>query len=292
MKKDSFELSIAVPSPRGLTKIPEYGLNGVSYIEGRRDQKYVIKLRNDSARRVLALVSVDGLSVLDGEPCTPQSRGYILPAYSSTDIEGWRTNLSEVREFSFQPKEKSYAGGTATGDTKNCGVVAVKFFSEKVKPISTYTPPPPSIREDHHHHHHHHYPPINVPPQPTWPTVPNQPFWFGTPTCVGATSGQMMCANNSLSQLESPGCSISPTDSSQVPEFALGTGWGAAKISMVSAATFDRDVELCTLELYYAEAATLEKSGVALVKKVAVTPPATPGLPQAFSGFCKPPVSR
>lgn len=77
-----------------------------------------------------------------------------------------------------------------------------------------------------------------------------------------------------------------------IPDFKLGTGWGEAKASFVNEIAFERDKELCTLLIYYAEAADLEKAGVVLKKELAVTPPASPVLPQAFPGFCKPPVSR
>jgi hypothetical protein len=78
----------------------------------------------------------------------------------------------------------------------------------------------------------------------------------------------------------------------QTPEFKLGTGWGEAKADSVSETVFEREKELCTLTLYYAESADLEKVGIRLAKELAVTPPATPALPQAFAGFCKPPFSQ
>ena len=134
MKYDLFELSVAVPSKHGSTKIPEYGQKGLTFVEGRRGQKFTLKLRNDAAQRVMAVISIDGLSILDGEPCTERSRGYVIPAYSTVDIEGWRTSLSKIHEFTFEPKEQSYAKGSETNSTQNCGVIAAKFFSEKWKP--------------------------------------------------------------------------------------------------------------------------------------------------------------
>lgn len=317
MKFDLFELSVAVPSKHGTSKIPEYGHAGLTFVEGRRGQPYTLKLRNDSAGRVLAVVSIDGLSVVDGQPCTPQSRGYVVPAYSSVDIDGWRTSLSEVRRFKFEAKDQSYAKGT-TGEVQNCGVIAVKYFSEK-----WHFPTFKQVIEEHHHHHHHHheypvYPIVRPWRYPTWPEI-----WYTTcgSTSAGITGntgpsgspGEMLrCMSSATAQYsaslggEQMKCSFSAGEgqitsaanmvnaslSAETPDFKLGTGWGDAKADSVSETTFEREKELCTLTLYYAEAADLERVGIQLRKELAVTSPATPVLPQAFPGFCKPPVSR
>jgi hypothetical protein len=149
MNRGSFELSVSIPKDGRSTTIREFGNNGYTYVESREGQKFTLKIRNNSARRVLAVPSIDGLSTLDGEIATPQSRGYIVPAYSSVEIKGWRTSLEDVNDFVFERKEsgKTYAAGT-NNDTANCGVIAVMIFGEKQKPQPA--------REEHHHHHHHH----------------------------------------------------------------------------------------------------------------------------------------
>lgn len=313
MKFDLFELSVAVPSKHGTSKIPEYGHAGLSFVEGRKNQPYTLKLRNDSAGRVLAVVSIDGLNVVDGQPCTPQSRGYVVPAYSTVEIEGWRTSLTEVHRFKFEAKQHSYAKGS-TGEVQNCGVIAAKFFSEKFK-----MPDFKTIIEEHHHHHHHHehpvYPIVRPWRYPTWPEI-----WYTTcgSTSAGVTGNvgpsgmsgvlrsassaqysasvgaeQMKCSFNAgEGQVTSAANMVNASLSAEVPDFKLGTGWGEAKADSVSETLFERDKELCTLTLYYAEAADLERVGIKLAKEIAVTSPATPALPQAFPGFCKPPVSR
>lgn len=307
MKYDLFELSVAVPSRHGTSKIPEYGHKGLTFVEGRPGQPYTLKLRNDSAQRVLAVVSVDGLNVVDGQPCTPQGRGYIIPAYSTVDIDGWRTSLSEVHRFKFEGKEQSYSKST-TGEVQNCGIISAKFFSEKPSPIQPY-------REVHHHHHHedHWYPmpyPVYPRPTPIWPTW--REIWYSTSAgpeigSTGSLSGvTMKCASNMASgqytlsnsgaqycASSDPGISVNMmAAASEVPEFKLGTGWGEAKADNVSETSFDREKELCTLAIYYADAAALEKVGIRLAKDVAVTSPSSPELPQGFPGFCKQPVSR
>ena len=311
MKYDLFELSVAVPSRHGTSKIPEYGHKGLTFVEGRPGQPYTLKLRNDSAQRVLAVVSVDGLNVVDGQPCTPQGRGYIIPAYSTVDIDGWRTSLSEVHRFKFEGKEQSYSK-SATGETQNCGIISAKFFSEKPSPITPY-------KEVHHHHHEYPMPyPVYPRPTPIWPTW--REVWYtcqsstGQTGAVGAsgpvgTTGSLSditlkCASNMASgeytlsnsaaqycASTSPGVSVNMA-ASEVPEFKLGTGWGEAKADSVSETAFEREKELCTLAIYYADAPALERVGIRLAKDVAVTSPSSPELPQGFPGFCKPPVSR
>lgn len=311
MKYDLFELSVAVPSRHGTSKIPEYGHKGLTFVEGRPEQPYTLKLRNDSARRVLAVVSVDGLNVVDGQPCTPQGRGYVIPAYSAVDIDGWRTSLSEVHRFKFEGKEQSYSK-SATGETQNCGIISAKFFSEKPDPLQPY-------KEVHHHYHHyedHWYPmPYPVYPRPTriWPTW--HEIWYTcqstsdpAPSNLSGTtikyasnmaSGEYTMSNSMGSAAQysagSPTLAanfMAATAPSDVPEFKLGTGWGEAKADNVSEAKFERDKELCTLAIYYADALALEWVGIQLAKDIAVTAPAAPVLPQGFPGFCKPPVSR
>ncbi len=177
------------------------------------------------------------------------------------------------------------------------------------------------MESTHHHHHHDHYEPV-IPPY--WPRYPKWPYpdimWSsttGTPP-----SPQFTCDSNSLGaagnagpvgceginmmycaqvNTTSPGASTRELDASinsikcsmasSVPDFKLGTGWGEARVDQVTETTFERDRELCTLSIYYAESADLERVGIRLVKELAVTP-AAPVLPQAFAGFCKPPIKR
>jgi hypothetical protein len=318
MRYDLFELSVAVPSKHGTSKIPEYGHKGLTFVEGRRGQPYSLKLRNDSAQRVLAVVTIDGLNVVDGQPCTPKSRGYIVPAYSSVDIDGWRTSLAEVHQFKFEAKDGSYAKST-TGEVQNCGIISAKFFSEKPAPIPQTILQPYRVVEEHHHHHYHDlWPHVRPWRYPTWPEI-----WYTTcqsssagiagnvgpsgpagetlkcATSLGQYSvGSGMTAQYTASNAANVTCSVNmmanaaPLTQADVPDFKLGTGWGEAKADSVSEVAFEREKELCTLAIYYAENADLEKVGIQLAKDIAVTPPPTPVLPQAFSGFCKPPVSR
>lgn len=315
MRYDLFELSVAVPSKHGSTKIPEFGHKGLTFVEGRKGQRFTLKLRNDAAQRVMAVISIDGLSVLDGQPCTEKSRGYVIPAYSTVEVEGWRTSLSKVNEFTFETKEQSYAKTGETNSTQNCGVIAAKFFSEKIDFSALMKKFAQDHKEEHHHHHYH-----NPPPAPRPYPWPYSPIWYCA-TGAGTVGDQGVAGNagtpidtnmlrctltNSMGETVQYG-SAAPASSepkimfnatsnnitqAEVPEFTLGTGWGNEKTDVVTETTFDVEKELCTLTLYYAEATYMEKVGIETKKEAAVTRPATPVLPQAFAGFCKPPVNR
>ncbi len=172
MNRGSFELSVAINRDGRATPLREFGHNGNTYVESRDGTKFTLKFKNNRAHRVLIVPSIDGLSVLEGTVATPQSRGYIVPAYSSVEIKGWRTSLEDINDFVFEKKEsgKTYAEGTGN-DTANCGVIGVKVFAEKEKPK------PQIIREEHHHHHHHDNWPW-VDPTPPWrPPTPWKPYW-------------------------------------------------------------------------------------------------------------------
>ena len=269
----------------------EKGRNNLTFVEGKKGQPYSIQFRNNSPNRVMAIISVDGVDVVDGKPATAESRGYIVEGYASAEIKGWRTSTSEVRQFFFEDKHGSYSAAT-TGETTNCGVIAVKVFAEKAKPLPMFLWTPPTvIREDHHHYHH------DILRTPQWGS-PVYTCGLGTAGSTGAAGaagdpgeGSFMCSSlagetlKCASNLAHPGVSVREQDqSSQAPEFNLGTGWGAAMTDCVSLTTFDKAYEMASMSVYYTNADALQKMGIVLDKEVAVM-----SMPQGFGGFCQPP---
>lgn len=103
---------------------------GEIFVEGRPGSKYQIRVTNHSYQRIKAIVSVDGLSVLDGEPAGTQSKGYIIESKGSVIIDGWRTSLNTVAEFVFGGKSKSYSAKSGQG-TRNTGVIGLMVFQEQ-----------------------------------------------------------------------------------------------------------------------------------------------------------------
>jgi len=86
---------------------------------------------NNSRNKACAVVSVDGLSVMDGKEASVNDTGYIVEAYSSTTINGWRRGNHEVASFHIDDKKSSYVS-KKDGTSKNCGVIGVVLYPEKI----------------------------------------------------------------------------------------------------------------------------------------------------------------
>jgi hypothetical protein len=95
--------------------------------------EYTIRVSNHGPRRILAIVSVDGLSVIDGQRASGSSPGYVIEPSSQVAIKGWRRNLSTVAAFSFEGREESYA--YRMGYPENVGVIGLLAIEEKGPPV-------------------------------------------------------------------------------------------------------------------------------------------------------------
>lgn len=106
---------------------------------GTMGQRYRIRVTNPTSQRVEAVVSVDGLDAIDGQTATTSKRGYIVPAFGSVTIDGFRTSMNSVAAFRFSTVSDSFAG--RTGQDRNVGVVGVAIFRERVEePIEIAQP--------------------------------------------------------------------------------------------------------------------------------------------------------
>lgn len=287
--------------------IREYGRRGLTFVEGRQKHPYTIKFRNNSAKRVLALFCVDGLSVMDGKPADNESRrGYIVPAYGTIEVKGWRTSLEEIHDFVFDAKKRAVSTQAEKTDA-NCGIVEVKVFDEKVDPNSLVQ----WFNTVEHHHHHHHEKIVYRDPYPYIYPIPFYPtIWCGG-SMVGQASGQAdstitysasLSSTNSLINTSSgltdqvrsvdepivrSNYMCSASEPQDIPDFTLGTGWGKSQVDRVEEQKFERGVELACFAIYYSDAASLATVGIEVDKKPTVSKPV---LPKGFNGFCKPPV--
>lgn len=134
---------------------------GQTYIEAPTKGEYKIRLRNTSASRRLAIVSVDGVNVLDGKDAGFDGRGYVLRPWETIDIPGWMRPDNKVAKFEFMEQGGSYAAQTGRG-VSNVGVIGVAVYDEKVKKVCTPV-----------------YQPVQfVPVQPVY----HSPFWYATNT--------------------------------------------------------------------------------------------------------------
>jgi hypothetical protein len=133
--------------------LPTYGLKDRYYVQGNAGERYVIRITNPTPNRVEAVVSVDGVDVIDGDAGDLHKRGYVIPPYGETRVEGFRTSTADVATFRFSSVDGSYAA--QTGKPRNVGVIAVALFEEQhqeeqqiVTPETAQRPRPYDYRDD------------------------------------------------------------------------------------------------------------------------------------------------
>lgn len=100
-----------------------------TYVIGQENERYSIVLTNHTNHRFEAVATVDGLDVVNGQPGTLSSRGYVLSPFATLEIDGFRQSRDAVAAFRFSRVSESYAAQTS-GD-RNVGVIGVAFFSER-----------------------------------------------------------------------------------------------------------------------------------------------------------------
>lgn len=269
MQNNGFELSVEVNG----RSIREFGHLGRTYCEGRKSNRYHIKFRNSRAERVLVVPTVDGISVVDGNPHHANSSGYVVQAYSSLTISGWRTSLNEVREFEFGEKGGSVAGKTV--GTQNVGVIGAMVFTEKAKFVWQGFPV----------HHYHHYPP----PSYVSPVMIYTDCAFPEPSysaCVnsagpaGPVGEKGACGDLGISIMY---CNtMAASNPAPAPDFNLGTTYGQAIQDAVTKVEFEKGLCVATMEIYYSDRDGLTKAGIQVDKASELA-----SFPQAFGGFCK-----
>lgn len=104
----------------------------VAWVTATKGREFSILLGNGTAGRVRVVPSVDGVSVVDGEPAKFDSTGYLLRGGAEMLIPGWRIDDVKVARFMFDAVQQSYALRADGGDPRNIGVIAASFFGESV----------------------------------------------------------------------------------------------------------------------------------------------------------------
>jgi hypothetical protein len=143
---DYREMSDAVVDVRGVRlelrddsghPLPAFFADGRTYAIGEAGQRYSLVVSNDTGVRVEAVASVDGLDVFDGKAASWGKRGYLVPAWGSVEIDGFRQSSDHVAAFRFGSVRDSYAA--RTGSDRNVGIVGIAIFTSRQAPSWPWT---------------------------------------------------------------------------------------------------------------------------------------------------------
>lgn len=256
--------------------------SGDTFVEGRKGSEYSLRITNHRGDRVLAIPSVDGLSVFDGKPASENSRGYILAPHRSIKIPGWTLDNQAVAAFKFGEKERSYVAVGDHGDVQNAGVVGLLVYSERPNPI-----PVPAIAVNDLYPHY------------TYPQ-----YWNGWPyqnpnynprgaylsnILRGASVANGVAANGGMQSMAAPfiGASVAANSAnSSLAESQLGTEFGRSVSFATRSEEFDKFRLLQSISIFYDSAKGLRARGIEVVRNHP-TPKANP-FPGAQVG-CNPP---
>ena len=251
-----------------------------SFIEGVKDSRYELVVCNPTDRRILAVVSVDGVNVVTGETAGVQQRGYVIDPSVKLTISGFRKDLDSVAAFYFTSVDDSYAG--RTDRPANVGIIGAAFFNE----VPMAVPPPPPVSPVSP-------PPAKPPMQPMAPlslTAPVEaptalPAHADVPVLVEPPVSPAPMANPSHAGAggSAPGSQSAMVPSPKSAE-KLGTGHGEIVAAEAVAVDFTRQpTPFVVMTLRYESRARLQEMGV--------LPRAAP---QAFpaSGFTPDPPPR
>ena len=122
----------------GGARLPTYPRHGRTWVLGHAGQRYRVRLSNRSDRRVLVVLSVDGVNAVSGQTAATSQGGYVLGPWQTAEIDGWRKSLQESARFYFSDLHDSYAARTRRPD--NVGVVGIAVFAER-SPVMALPPP-------------------------------------------------------------------------------------------------------------------------------------------------------
>jgi len=206
--------------------LPTHGHDGKLYVAGIPGHRYSVRLYNHSSERVMTVLSVDGVNAVTGQTADPNQSGYVLDAWQSTDVEGWRKNMSEIAQFNFTALDNSYAA--RTGRPNNVGVIGVAVFREKA-PVWREREDRLSQRD-------------SAPAQPgansaAEAATPARPV--ATPPPASA-AGSFADAAKSTAEPEARADGALAARAQRKAEESLGTGHGARESSYASYTTFER----------------------------------------------------
>ena len=207
--------------------------SGRYYLEAWRGARYAVRLVNRTGERLGVLLTVDGLNAISGDrsaaPSRPPGRMYVLYPWDDTLVQGWRTSLDEVRQFTFVDEEHSYATRSGKANAR-LGWIEVEVYRER-RPIAR--------------------------PWPYWPYRPDDARPYGAepreegrePDAKTKDEGASAARDGIAERAPAPPASAAPS--------YPGTGWGPRAEDPVRVVSFDAEpapAERVTLRYEYASA--------------------------------------
>ena len=108
--------------------------SGRYYVEARQGCRYAVTLANRTAERVGVVLTVDGLNAISGQRDEGRGRMYVLDPWQRTTVQGWRTSLQEVRQFTFVDERASYAARTGKANEK-MGWIEIAVYRERRRSV-------------------------------------------------------------------------------------------------------------------------------------------------------------
>lgn len=249
-------LDLAIVDRDSGTTLPTYADHGKLYVAGTPGHRYAVRMSNRSGGRVLVVLSVDGVNAVSGETANPNQTGYVLDAWESSEITGWRKNLDEIAQFNFTALPNSYAA--RTGRPANVGVIGVAVFTESApvrrerEKVARSAPPVPNV------------------PAPSATASP--------PTAQRAEAPRDSASNSAAGAAESKPMEAQ-SDAVAKRQERLGTGHGASEYAHVDTTAFVRSSQTPTetRSIWYDSYANLVQQGI-------IQRPIKRADPQAFPG--------
>lgn len=247
--------------------IKQHSFDWKFWIEAREGTEYSIKIKNNSFRRKLAIVTVDGLNAISGKPQDDSiGQGYIVNAYNVLEVKGFRKDEETVGAFKFCKKGNSYCN--EQGLKGNNGVIGIRLYDEKQAWVT--------FSSSNEIKNAPFYSPSSI------PTCTSYPILTCSAENVYRSNSSTGDSGENYKSLDS--CDISKTLRSESPKFDLGTTWGQKIEDKVTTVEFEVDESTKQeLVLYYDTRANLEAMGLVLKEQKQVC------FPKAFGAYATPP---
>jgi hypothetical protein len=258
----SYDINVLVNG----NKCRQYLHNGRTYVEAKEGSEYALEIKNNSWEKILAVVSVDGLNVVDGETAKEGGSGYVLDRYTSQKLYGFQYSKEKVATFKFghlgatdhHGNKLGYAASKGDGSEKNAGVIGFRIWDEKPqpKPIQTVT----------------HWHTISMSSsyssgiggQMLRSNVPNLNQRIYPKGLIGANvTTAWYDPTISPQNMADEECQIG-CDSVSTPSFDMETQWGETKSYKVKETTFNRNEVIHSIDIYYASRESLIAMGIDL----------------------------